>query len=196
MFKRVETEWELARFNEIWTTVWKEKGYELEYSELALERYVAFANDGAIAGTAEIKPYRLNESAINRVAPFASHPKIADRPGKVAEIDKIAVLPQYRGRLVSDLLSAAVHAAEKYRFRYFVSLLEPVFFRALRISYHVPMEKIGEKIYYKGDDVIPVIFEMEKIYTQKSGYDWLVPAALPDNALPSAVLGHKRTMIL
>lgn len=187
MFKRVETDWELARFNDIWTTVWKEKGYELEYSDEVLERYVAIAGDGTIAGTAEIKPYRLNGSAINRVAPFARHPKIADNPGQIAEIDKMAVLPQYRGKLVSDLLSSAVYCAERYRFRYFVSLLEPVFFRALRISYRVPMEKIGEKTYYKGDDVIPVIFEMEEIYTHKSKYDWLVPARLPEALAPASL---------
>lgn len=176
MFKPVETEKDQQQFDGIWTAVWREKGYELEYSEHVLERYVAVAPDGTCAGTAEIKPYSLNDSAINQIAPFATHPKITGFPGRVAEIDKMAILPEYRGKLIAYLLSASVHCAEQYGCRYFVSLLEPVFFRALRISYHVPMEKIGEKIFYKGDDVIPVIFDMEHIYSNKSDYEWLVPA--------------------
>lgn len=174
MFKQVETEWELAMFNRIWTTTWAEKGYELEFTEEVIERFVAISPDGSCIGTSEIKPYKLGISNIEAVAPFQSHPSIAQDPSRTAEIDKIAVLKNYRGKPLSDLLSSAVYCAEKHRLHYFISLLEPVLFRALRISYHVPMEKVGEKTFYKGDYVIPVIFDMENIYTNKEKYDWLV----------------------
>ncbi|MBD2867873.1 hypothetical protein [Paenibacillus arenilitoris] len=173
MFKRVENELELAMFNGIWTTVWKEKGFELEFSDRALERFVVVTEEGHYVGTAEIKPYSAAESPINEAAPFHDHPKVVQAGGAVAEIDKMALLKPYRGRYISDLLSSAVYFAEKLQFKFFVSLLEPVFLRALRVTFRVPLEKIGDKTFYKGDDVIPVLFDMEQMYRNKSRYAWL-----------------------
>lgn len=175
MFKSVKSEWELAVFNSIWVSVWEEKGYELEYTNQVVERYLAISEDGQFVGTSEIKPYLPGYNEIDSVAPFSHHPKIIDDPTRVAEIDKIAILQQYRGQQpISDLLSSAVYCAEKYNFRYFISLLEPVFYRALRITFHVPVEKIADRRFYKGDDVIPVLFDMEQVYQNKWKYEWLV----------------------
>ncbi|RJX39482.1 hypothetical protein D3P09_08625 [Paenibacillus pinisoli] len=175
MFKEVENELELAMFNGIWTTVWREKGYELEFADHVLDRYLILTTEGYGGGTAEIKPYDIALSPINEVAPFRDHPKVQSAAGAVAEIDKIALLKMYRstGTMLSDILSAAVHCAEKRGMTYFVSLLEPVFLRALRITFKVPLEKVGEKVFYKGDHVIPVLFHMEEIYRNKERYDWL-----------------------
>jgi hypothetical protein len=174
MFKRVENELELAMFNGIWTTVWMEKGFELEFSEHALERFVIVTTEGHYVGTAEIKAYCLSSSTINDAGPFRTHPKVIAAGGAVAEIDKIALLRSYRGRHISDVLSSAVYIAEKLQMKYFVSLLEPKFLRALRITYQVPLEKVGEKVFYKGDDVVPVLFDMEQMYRNKNNYEWLV----------------------
>lgn len=175
MFKIVENELELAMFNGIWTTVWREKGYELEFSDHPLQRFVVVTEEGEYVGTSEIKPYSLAASVINEVAPFSSHPKVIEAEGAVAEIDKIALLKTYRrsGRFISDILSSAVYFAEKRKLKYFVSLLEPVFLRALQITFKVPLERIGDKIFYKGDSVIPVLFHMERIYENKASYEWL-----------------------
>ncbi|WP_053372326.1 hypothetical protein [Paenibacillus sp. FJAT-27812] len=174
MFKRVENELELAMFNGIWTTVWMEKGFELEFSENALERFVVVTAEGHYVGTSEIKPYSLISSSINDAGPFQTYPKVIEAASAIAEIDKIALLRPYRGRYIADLLSSAVYIAEKLQMKYFVSLLEPVFLRALRITYQVPLEKVGEKVFYKGDDVVPVLFNMEQMYRNKQRYEWLV----------------------
>ncbi|WP_438347769.1 GNAT family N-acetyltransferase [Paenibacillus sp. FA6] len=173
MFKRVENELELARYHSIWTTVWLEKGFELEFSEEVLERFVIVTSDGDYVGTSEIKPYSIHESMINEAAPFATHPKLIQAEGAVAEIDKMAVLKSYRGNFIADLLSAAVHYGEKNRLRYYVALLEPVFLRALRITFQVPFEKIGGKVFYKGDHVVPVIIDLEEVCNNKEQYSWL-----------------------
>ncbi|WP_141502010.1 hypothetical protein [Paenibacillus luteus] len=173
MFKRVENELELAMFNGIWTTVWMEKGFELEFSDHALERFVVVTPEGHYVGTSEIKAYS-ESSSINAAGPFQTYSKIVEAAGAVAEIDKIALLKPYRGKYISDVLSSAVYIAEKLKLKYFVSLLEPVFLRALRITYRVPLEKVGERVFYKGDDVVPVLFDMEHMYRNKSRYDWLV----------------------
>ncbi|BFH60591.1 MULTISPECIES: hypothetical protein [Paenibacillus] len=175
MFKRVENELELAMFNGIWTTVWLEKGFELEFSEKVLERYVVVTDEGHYVGTTEIKPYG-SESPINDAAPFVRHPKIINAVGAVAEIDKMALLRTYRGHFISDLLSALVEFGERNKLKYFVTLLEPVLLRALRITFQVPLEKVSHKVFYKGDYVVPAIVDAEEVYTHKERYPWL---ALP-----------------
>jgi len=173
MFKQVENELETELFNNIWTTVWKEKGYELEYSANPLARFLVMTNEGRSIGTAEINPFSIDSSPIMRIAEL--HPEViaAGKAGLVCEIDKIALLPNYRGRYITDLLSSLIYFVSHHRYQYFVSLLEPIFSRALRISYHVPMEQIGPKTYYKGDDVIPVLFDSEQIINQLSDFNWL-----------------------
>jgi hypothetical protein len=48
------------------------------------------------------------------------------------------------------------------------------------------MEKVGGKQFYKGDDVIPVLFDMEHIYRNKKQYDWLTYQNSSDNrAMPA-----------
>jgi hypothetical protein len=173
MFKRVSNELELAKFHSIWTTVWLEKGFELEFAEQVLERIVIVTEDGEYVGTSEIKPYSIHESMINESAPFADHPKLIQAEGAVAEIDKMAVLKQFRGHFIADLLSAVVHYGEKNGLRYYVALLEPVFLRALRITFQVPYEKIGGIVYYKGDHVVPVIIDIEKVCNNKERYAWI-----------------------
>ncbi|CAM4412754.1 hypothetical protein FHS16_001027 [Paenibacillus endophyticus] len=192
MFKKVENELELAMFNGIWTTVWMEKGFELEFSEQTLEKFIVVTAEGHYVGTSEIKPYSLTSSVINEAWPFQKNQKVIDAGGAVAEIDKMALLRPYRGHYLSDLLSSAVYIAEKLQLKYFVSLLEPIFLRALRISYQVPLEKVGEKIFYKGDDVVPVLFDMEQMYRNKQRYEWLVypqEAVLAANGAGGA--GHR-----
>ncbi|AOZ92409.1 hypothetical protein [Paenibacillus crassostreae] len=186
MFKRVEDDRELARYHSIWTTVWLEKGFELEFSEQVMERFVIVTNDDEYVGTTEIKPYTINESMINEVAPFSTHPKLVQAEGAVAEIDKMAVLKQYRGHYIADLLSAVVYFGEKKQLKYYVALLEPVFLRALRITFQVPYEKIGDKMFYKGDHIVPVIIDVEKVYNNKKHYSWIInPQVLSQKLQPT-----------
>ncbi|GBG09827.1 hypothetical protein PAT3040_04497 [Paenibacillus agaridevorans] len=175
MIKRVENELELAMFNGIWTTVWREKGYELEFAEHVLDRFVVMNEEGYCVGTSEIKPYDRDSSPLNEIAPFRDHPKVIASEGRVAEIDKIAILGSYRGKgnMLPWILSSAVYSAEQHDMDYFVSLLEPVFLRALKISFKVPVERLGERLFYKGDYVVPVLFDMSAMYLNKQRYEWL-----------------------
>lgn len=172
MFKRVENELEMAMFNGVWTTVWLEKGYDLEFSERILERYVVVTKEGHYVGTTEIKPFSSG-SSINETAGFDRHPAVMQAEGAVAEIDKMAVLQSYRGHFISELLSALVDFGEKNKLKYYVALLEPVLQRALRISFKIPMEKVSQKVFYKGDYVVPTILNVEEVYNHKDRYSWI-----------------------
>lgn len=173
MFKRVENTRETALFNDIWTSVWKEKGYELEYSQCSLARYLIVTPEGDHIGTAEINIFDKKNSSVMHVTALPKHILAAADKGLVAEIDKIALLKSFRGHYISDLLSSIVFFADKHDYRYFVSLLEPVFYRALRVSFQIPMEKIGNETYYKGDYVVPVLFDTQQMYQRMSSFNWL-----------------------
>ncbi|GIP18521.1 hypothetical protein J40TS1_41630 [Paenibacillus montaniterrae] len=175
MYKSVENEVELALFNGIWTTVWREHGYELEFSENALERNIIFTEKGEAVGTSELKPYyEDSRSSINEVAPFALHPWVLQAQGKVGESDKIALLSSYRGKgtYTDDVLSSICASAAKFNLTCMVSLLEPVFMRALRILYKVPMQKLGEKTFYKGDYVVPAVMDVGYINEHPEQFTW------------------------
>lgn len=172
MYKKVENHIELAMFNFIWMTVWKEKGFEFEFSEDVLERYLVISENGEYAGATEFKAY-TKDGTPDSIAPFRTHPSIKANPSAVAEIDKVALLPEFRRKYTSDLLSAGIHFAWCHGYHFFVALMEPIFCRALRITYRVPMEIIGEKTYYKGGYVIPVIINVKQVYERPEQFDWL-----------------------
>ncbi|MNN79183.1 hypothetical protein D3C81_1958060 [compost metagenome] len=92
----------------------------------------------------------------------------------MAEVDKVAVLKDHRGKNLDRLLATIVLFAEKHQIKNYVTLLEPVLFRALKISFHVPMSRVGNRIYYKGDDVIPAIIHAEQFYENKESYSWFI----------------------
>ena len=172
MYKRVENHIELAMFNFIWMTAWKEKGFEFEFSENVLDRYLVITDEGEYAGSVEIKPF-TGKGTLDSVAPFRQHPLVEADPTLVAEIDKVALLPEFRRKYTSALLSAGIYCAWKEGLHYLLALLEPVFYRALRITFRVPMEKVGKKTFYKGGYVIPVLIKVKQIYEQPNLYEWL-----------------------
>lgn len=173
MYKRVENSIELTMFNFIWMTAWREKGFEFEFSEDVIDRYLIIAEDGQYAGSAEFKRYKPGVSEIDHIAPFYLHPKVSEDYNQVAEVDKIALLPEFRGKYTSDLLSSIVYFAYKNGIRYLITLLEPVFYRALKITFHIPMEKLGSKTFYKGDDVLPTIIDMSYLIRHRERFVWL-----------------------
>lgn len=177
MYKTVENELELAIFNGIWTTVWREKGFDLEFSELVLAQNIISTENGDYVGTAEIKPYFTDfRSEINKFAPFSEHPCIIATSDKIAEVDKIALLKTYRskGEHVANILSSIIYSATKLKVNYVVTLLEPVFMRALKVTFKIPMERVGEKTFYKGDYVIPAIIDIGYMIKHIEKFSWYV----------------------
>lgn len=174
MFKIVETEEEELAFNQIWTQAWVEKGFELEYFDEVLDQCLIYDEHHIPVATVEIKPYRPKQQQdLDDLAPFCSQSSIQSDPNHIAEVDKVAILQEHRrGKNLDRLLAAIVLYAEQNDIHHYVTLLEPMLFRALKVSYHVPMSRVGEKIFYKGDDVIPAIIHAQQFYESKQSYSW------------------------
>ena len=175
MLKRVTTEQDLAYYNFIWMTAWREKGYDFEFSPAVLERWLVLTPDGEPVGTAEFKPFLPGVNAFETVADVGRMPELVQDRRQVAEIDKYAVLPEHRGKYVDDLVAAAVLVAREHGIRYFVTLLEPMFCRAIRILYHFPMIELGPRTFYKGDDVIPIVFDARDVAANPEKYNVKLP---------------------
>jgi hypothetical protein len=176
MFKIVETEQEQLVFNQIWTQAWVEKGFELEYFDEVLDQCLIYDEYQIPVATVEIKPYHpKRQGDLDAVAPFCRQASIQSDPNHIAEVDKVAILQSNRrGKNLDRLLAAIVLYAEQKDIHHYVTLLEPILFRALKVSYHVPLSRVGEKIFYKGDDVIPTIIHAQQFYQSKESYPWFM----------------------
>ncbi|MEH7076473.1 hypothetical protein [Neobacillus drentensis] len=175
MYLKVDSLALLNSFNQIWMECWLEKGYVLENENGTSDRYIITDTKDQRVGTIEFKPYSLGlDNNINSVFPFYEIEDIAKNPQSVIEIDKVAILKQYRGKNLDRLLSVFVHYSEKHQISHCVVLLERMFYKALRNVYKIPLQAVGDKIYYKGDYVIPAIIYPQEIYQNKSHYSWVL----------------------
>ncbi|MGX2960657.1 hypothetical protein JNUCC23_15490 [Peribacillus sp. JNUCC 23] len=176
------------QFNNIWIECWLEKGYGLEMEDGPADRYLITDSKDQKVGTIEFKPYLLEPNHnINTVYPFHLIESIKNNPESVIEIDKVAILKQFRGRNLERLLSVFVHYSEQHEISYCVALLERVFYKALRTIYKFPVKSVGEQIYYKGDYVIPAVIYPKDLYQHKEKYPWLRTSNQDD---------HKKNYIL
>jgi hypothetical protein len=174
IFIKVETVAELNSFNQIWMECWLEKGYMLDPSSEKSDRYIILDTENRRVGTIEFKPYsETSENHINTVFPFYEIEDVALNPEKVVEIDKVAILKQYRGKNLDRLLSLFVSYTETHQIEHCVVLLERIFYKALKNVYRIPLKSVGDPIYYKGDHVIPTVIYPRVIYSSKKNYPWL-----------------------
>ena len=181
MFKVVENEVELAQFNGVWTTVWHECGYELEFGDHVLDKNIILTENKEVIGSNEIKCYYPDSrSYINTLAAFAQHPWVVQAEGKVGECDKVALLKNYRGKgmYIHDILKSICASALKHDLQYIVSLLEPVFMKALKRLFRVPMQQVGDPFFYKGDYVVPVVMDVGFVITHKEQFTWYIENAV------------------
>ena len=88
-YKLVESEKELKIYNGIWEHIWKNEGYELEYDDGVVDRYL-IEEDGQFIGTIEIKSYS-EKSLINKHYPFIENGKVRELMDKTIEIDKVSI---------------------------------------------------------------------------------------------------------
>lgn len=176
MYIKVDSLALLNDFNQIWMECWLEKGYGLEFGNVPTDRYIITDSDDQKIGTIEFKQYNLDpNNNINTVFPFQQIECIQQDPNAVIEIDKVAILKQHRGKNLERLIRLFTEYTEEHHIDYCVVLLERVFFKALKNVYKIPLEAVSEKIYYKGDYVVPSIIYSKEVYQNKEKYSWNLP---------------------
>ncbi|MCY9593790.1 N-acetyltransferase [Paenibacillus chitinolyticus] len=184
MYRKGDSLDDFILFDRIWTRVWQQQGFELEFTRRDADCYLILSDDGEVAGTVEFKRYDPGRHPIDALAPFSEHPALA--PGNAVEVDKVALLPEYRGRNLDKLISLIVHYCENRGRTHIVALMEPKLCKALRMAFRIKLERIAEPFHYKGGMVVPVVCDVSRLYLNKPAYGWLLPnPEQPEIILPA-----------
>ncbi|PLT32128.1 GNAT family N-acetyltransferase [Bacillus sp. V5-8f] len=171
MIKKVNSTVELNVFNSIWLQCWEEKGYEAEFSEHVFGRYLVSNSAGEHIGVFEFK--KLTHSLIDEEFPFTSFAFIKDNIEKTLELDKLSILPSYRGgKVLSEMLTHMIKVAVENDISYFIALIEPKLYLALKRFYKAPIQKLGDVFFYKGDNVVPISIDLKLVINNIENYDW------------------------
>ena len=175
MYKRVTNLKELTIFDSLWMETWTEKGFEIDLSsDNVIERYLILDGQAPI-GTVEFKKYTPLLGELDRIAPFHAAESIRLSPDTVVEVDKVAIRKDQRGKHIDKLMTALMLFAEQWGCKQYVSLLDPVFYRALRIVFNIRMDVVSnDKPFYKGAPVVPAVLHVDDVVQNKERYPWLL----------------------
>ena len=170
----VNNEYLLRVFNEIWTSVWNEKGFELEFSHES-DKFLFKNRHHEYAGTIEFK--QLVASETWHIPVIRDHPFIEANIQDVVEIDKVAIKAGSRrkDKIIEQILTQIVNYSLSHDVKGIVALLEPKFYLALRMVYKVPITKIGNKFEYKGDLVVPALLDCLSAKDSLETFSWYTP---------------------
>lgn len=169
IFKKVTTQEERDIFHQIKRVVWEGTGYEMEYGQKGADLYVVYVN-GIPGGTIEFIPYpeftrpfmrELFDDTINGQM-------------KAVEFDSFAVLPEFRGKLGREIIRFLIYYAQKNGYTHGLALSAPYVFKSLDKSYYIRSEQVKDKMWYKGDDVIPTLMHLKEVYSnlEDEKYSW------------------------
>lgn len=160
MYKRITSQEELDLFHQIKKVSWDEKGFEMEYGREESDLYLIYAEDGLAGGTFEFTPY----ADFTRLFIKDLFDDVITEDMVVMEVDSFAVLPKYRGKLGREIICLMIDYAEKNGYTHAIGIADPIVFKSFNESYQIRTEQVKDKIWYKGEYVIPSIFYLEEVY--------------------------------
>jgi hypothetical protein len=85
------------------------------------------------------------------------------------------------------LLLAVSLYTELHNYPLCIGLIEPKLFIALQKFYRLPIEQVGRRMYYKGDDVIPFIIDVYSVNQNKNNFPWLIKCYEDVSRLPQSL---------
>lgn len=148
-------------------------GFEIEAAKEGSDLFLMIADDGMPGGTYEFTPYGIDSTPLIK---NLFEDMISDDM-RLMELDSLAVLPTYRGKLGKHVISAIIDYAEKHKVTHLVGLTDPKVSRSLSLTYQIPSMQVADEIFYKGAYTIPTLFNLKDVYENKhlQKYKWLSP---------------------
>lgn len=165
MFEEVTSRTDLEIFNSIWKESFTKENYELGECEGPATRYLVKNAEGETNGTVEIIPYSMDKekSTVEDMFLFSSL-DITKKTSlqHIYEIDKLSVGKYKKTGTLENILDVLLYFAKQHNVHYYYALINPLLFRALKITYGFPVKKAGKLI--KTDDYIiqPMFIDMQK----------------------------------
>ena len=154
---------QLNTFNRIWIECWNEKGYELEFTPHS-DKFIILDENGKGIGTTEFIKYNIGKNACEEVYSYKDLVQVKNNIDRIVEIDKIALSKTFRGKNVEKILYIIYKYTKDNNIPIGIGLMEPIFYKAMKLFYKIPITKLSKKKFYKGDWVIPVIIDVEYIH--------------------------------
>ncbi|WP_242318974.1 hypothetical protein [Bacillus cereus group sp. BfR-BA-01349] len=171
MIVQVKTNQQIEKFNQIWMESWKEKGFEIEVSESYLSQFLFKKGDEFVA-TIEFKS--IENSSIIDLLPLGSlGEELQFNINRTIEVDKLSIQKDSRKKgLLSLILSFLIDFAINNNVTYYVGLLEPNLYAALKNYFEFPLVRLSKDLWYKGDYVVPIKLDITDMTNNIFKYNW------------------------
>lgn len=180
MYKKVESQIDQNVFHQIKEVSWDGKGFEMEYIRDGSDAYLIYDEDGLPGGTFEFTSYSETLTRDFMKGLFNDSIK---KDMKAVEIDSFSVLPAYRGKLGREIICLLIHYAQEHGYTHAIGIADPSVFRSFKETYHIPSHQVADAMWYKGDYVIPTLFDLKAVYDhlKDEKYAWFNrPVALEE----------------
>jgi hypothetical protein len=182
VYKKVNSKEELDLFHQIKQISWDEKGFDMEYAKSGSDLFLIYEKNGLPGGTVEFTPYS------HFISPFMRDlfDDVIDENMVAFEIDSFSVLPQYRGKLGTEIMCLMVHYAEKHAFTHAFCIADPSVFASFQKRYQFDVRQVKTERWYKGGEVIPALLNLQQVYQNKQSekFSWLtMPLEKKEGAL-------------
>lgn len=149
MYQLVETPEQRKIFEEILEVGFGEKNYETsdQFKGKGRQSYLVKNKDREYAATFEMVPHSScgENTILDYPEVFLEYDYINESTGSVIELDKLTVSFENRKNNTLDNVIEAIYLITKEQnIKYIVAELNPVFFRALKITFGITLIKVGK----------------------------------------------------
>ncbi|MGP1907747.1 hypothetical protein ACTSEZ_06215 [Metabacillus sp. JX24] len=180
--EKVCNEKQQKEFENTWETLCSKMGWFNDpYSKHGVRYLIVLGenNNREIIGTIEFIPYHPNNphSTVEGKTEisFSLLPEFKNNYKRIWEIDKLCIKQEYQRKGYFYLiLYVFYYHVRQYSPRYYIALIEKKFFRMLKISFGLHVEKVGEELIGPGTSLVPVTFDIERIMNNKKAVDSLL----------------------
>ncbi|SEC18128.1 hypothetical protein [Paenibacillus sp. GP183] len=181
LYRIVKSDEDMEIFNRIWMENWSNKGYDIEPYQGIATRFIILNDCNLPAATIEIVHYNPEKKNFKKTSTiedwfcFSENEIVKRNRNLCCEIDKVSISKEYNGQKILDrILNLLFHFAEKNNVKYYLALIESIFFRTLKF-YKVPIIKLGEAVTYSnGSKFIPSMIDVEYGIEHKERFDWFM----------------------
>ncbi|MDQ0252823.1 hypothetical protein J2S74_000195 [Evansella vedderi] len=164
MIKKVETERELVKHEEVYKTVWEEKNYVDEYPDEG-EKFLILSPEGEVVGCFEIFPFEKN-GPLDSIYPFSRLEEISSNEKNVFEIEKVAILSPYRGgNFVTKMIEFYIKYAIENKKEYVIALINKRFYRYIKDRMGIPLVNVESRLkgsYDYEKTLKPIIVDIQR----------------------------------
>jgi hypothetical protein len=182
LYKKVKTKEELEIFDSIWIPAWKEKGFDLECLLGHVDRYLIHNSDNEYIGSVSFRPYNF-DSTIDDVYPFHQNNIVKQNIGHIIEIDNLAILKEYREvKNLAKVVVTLVEYAKVHEFNYYIATADYAFYKAVHKFYPTSLYPLHKRINYRGNNLVPIIIDIQHTIANIDKYKWLHDFYLLENS--------------